>query len=444
VANSPFRVRLHKPLLPEAWRPYALFVPMPLWWVLGLSHFIWFALGLAMFLSLLLRPERVRIPRGFGIWLVLLAWMLASSLEIDTPGRLIGFGFRFSVYAAAAILFLYLYNASPRQVPSAAIVNALAIYWVLIVGGGFLGMAFPHVSFVTPAAHLIPGSLAGNEYVHELVTARFAAVQDFLGYPIGRPQVFFTYTNGWGSGFALVAPFAFAALQQLRSPIRRRALQLILVASIVPVIVSLNRGLWLSLGVGLAYAAMRFAGRGDVRAFVRLAACAAVGAAIVMLSPLGALIGDRFAHQHSNAARHALYVETFDRALESPLVGYGAPRPAESGGYLDSVGTQGQVLYMVFSHGFPGLFLFLGFLAYALGRSRGGKSPPHFWAHVTILIALIQSAFYGLTLQIIVIMAAVALAFREADSNRVAAASEAGQASAPRIRRYPREALSWR
>jgi hypothetical protein len=409
-----YRAR-RRALLPEDWRAYALFVPMPLWWLLGLSHFIWLALGLGMLFSLLLRADHVRVPRGFGIWLVFLGWMFASSFEIDTGGRLVGFAFRFSLYCAASILFLYLYNAPRNEIPARAIVNALAIYWVIVVGGGFLGMAFPGVSFETPAAHLIPGSLAGNDYVHDLVTARFAEVQGFLGYPIGRPQTFFTYTNGWGSSFALLAPFAFAALEHLKSLGRKRALQLVIVVSVVPAIVSLNRGLWLSLGGGLLYVALRSAHRGNIRLFARIALCLALAAAVVILSPLGNLVGERFAHPQSNEARKALYAETFDRAARSPIVGYGAPRPAESGGYLESVGTQGQVLYLVFSHGFPGLFLFLGFLAYALVRSARGKSPSCFWAHAVILIALIQSAFYGLTLQMIVIMAAAGLAFRETE-----------------------------
>jgi polysaccharide biosynthesis protein PslJ len=433
-ALEPIRLR-QRVGLPEGWRAYALFALMPTWWLLGLSHFIWIVLGLGMLLSLLLRADRIRIPRGFGIWIVFLGWMLASSLQIDTAGRLLGFGFRFSLYAAATILFLYLYNASPRRIPTSAIVNALAIYWVIVVIGGFLGMAFPNASFTTPAAHLIPASLASNAYVHDLVTARFAEVQGFLGYPIGRPQAFFTYTNGWGSGFALLVPFAFAALEQMRSWILRRALQAVLVLSLVPAVVSLNRGLWLSLVVSLGYVSLRFARRGDIRPFAQIVLCVIVGAVVVAFSPLGTLVSERFAHQHSNAARKALYAETFDRAFKSPLVGYGAPRPAESGGYLDSVGTQGQVLYLVFSHGFPALFLFLGWLAYALVHSRGGRSPPVFWAHVVILVGLIESAFYGITLQMIIIMAAAALAFRELQSEQTApqprAARERGCARRP-------------
>ena len=42
-------------------------------------------------------------------------------------------------------------------------------------------------------------------------------------------------------------------------------LRLAMAASIVPVVFSLNRGLWLSLGLALMYAMFRFWLRGDFR-----------------------------------------------------------------------------------------------------------------------------------------------------------------------------------
>lgn len=423
--------------LPQGWQAYALFLLLPFWWVLGLSHFIWPVLAIAMLLSLLLRIDRIRIPRGFGIWLVFLGWMLASSAEIDTAGRLLGFALRFSIYASATILFLYLYNAG-KQIPTTAIVYALAGYWLIVVGGGFLGVFFPNVSFVTPAAHLIPGSLAGNAYVQDMVQARFAEVQGFLGYPLGRPQTFFTYTNGWGSGFALLTPFAFAAIEQTKSRRWRRTFQIALFLSIIPVVVSLNRGAWLSIGVAIIYLIMRLAWQKKMRAVGQVVACAAVAGVLIIVTPLGGLVGQRLAHPQSNAARRALYSETFERVKHSPIVGYGAPRPAESQGYLDSVGTQGQVLYLAFSHGIPALLLFLGWLAYVFLRSARRRTRAQFWCHLVILIALVEAPFYGLMLTLVIIMAAAAVALRE---NEPPAAEEETTASA-RARAASREAIA--
>ena len=96
--------------LPRGWQAYALFLPLPLWWALGLSHFIWPVIAAGLLLSLLLRAESLRLPRGFGIWLLFLAWMVASATQIDTVGRFAGFLLRLSIYVAATIVFLYLYN----------------------------------------------------------------------------------------------------------------------------------------------------------------------------------------------------------------------------------------------------------------------------------------------------------------------------------------------
>ena len=410
--------------LPRGWQAYALFLPLPLWWALGLSHFIWPVIAAGLLLSLLLRAESLRLPRGFGIWLLFLAWMVASATQIDTVGRFAGFLLRLSIYVAATIVFLYLYNRR-EMVPARTIVYALAGYWLVVVGGGYLGIFFPNVSFTTPAAHLIPGSIANNQVVQDMITAKFADVQTFLGYPLGRPQTFFTYTNGWGSGFAFLTPFAFGAIAQTMSRTWRRIFQIGLVASVFPLIVSLNRGAWLSLGVAIAYVLIRLAWQQDVRALGRVVIGVAICSLVIVVSPLQGLIGQRLAHGQSNGARRALYAETFHRVAKSPILGYGAPRPAESQSYLDSVGTQGQLLYLMFSHGIPGVILFLAWFGVVFVRTARIRAGPGFWAHVAILIALVEAPFYTLSLQLVVIMVAAALALRELDSEPEVAASRA-------------------
>ncbi len=104
-----------------------------------------------------------------------------------------------------------------------------------------------------------------NQYVYEHVHLQFAEIQHFLGFPVGRPETFFAYTNAWGSAFAILTPFAICAMTQARSRAWRLTLQLAMAAAVVPVVFSLNRGLWLSLGIGLVYATVRFGMRGDYR-----------------------------------------------------------------------------------------------------------------------------------------------------------------------------------
>jgi polysaccharide biosynthesis protein PslJ len=392
------------------WPVYVLFLGVPLWWMLGVSRFMWPVVAMLMLFSLLLRRD-VKIPGNLAIWALFLAWMLVSAVALDTTGRIFGFALRFSLYASVGIFFLYLYNA--REISSRAIAFSLAGYWVLVVVGGYIGLIFPDVEFATPFERFVPGALLSNEYVYDMVHARVSEVQDFLGYPIGRPTTFFTYTNGWGSGFALLAPFAFAAIALTGSRGWKLALGVTVALSLVPVVASLNRGLWISLVVAGLYAVARSLSAPGARRTMRLLAAVGALALVIGVTPLGGLIGERLANGHSNGARQTLYGETFARAAQSPLIGYGAPRPAESSGYLDSAGTQGQVLYLVFSHGFPGLVLFFAWLGHALTRSARAPTPAALAGHFTLLIAAVQAPFYGLLTQMFVVGAAAAVALRD-------------------------------
>jgi hypothetical protein len=56
-------------------------------------------------------------------------------------------------------------------------------------------------------------------------------------------------------------------------------------------------------------------------------------------------------------------------------------------------------------------------------RTARIRAGPGFWAHVAILIALVEAPFYTLSLQLVVIMVAAALALRELDSEPEVVAS---------------------
>ena len=119
-------------------------------------------------------------------------------------------------------------------------------------------------------------------------------------------------------------------------------------------------------------------------------------------------------------------LQAFDRTLDSPLLGYGGPRPSEVRENAPDVGTQGQLWMVLFSHGFPAAALFVGWFAYAFARTWRTRSSLGFWCHVTLLIGLLQMPVYGLLpVQIHVLMVAAALALREADAPRSAHLTEA-------------------
>ena len=412
------------------WPFVALFAGLPVWWALGLIEFVWPIFTLAMLARLVVRG-RVRVPRGFGIWLLFLFWMLASVMQVDTGGRLLGFYLRAIFYASGGILLLFVVNSSEEELPNRTVVNCLVGFWAFVVVGGYLGLLLPSGNFSTVVERLMPGSLLQNEFIRGLVHPRFAQVHDFFGYPVPRPAAPFQYTNTWGSAYALLTPMLVVGLLATLRRSRRPLLLAILAASVVPVVVSVNRGLWLSLGVGLVYGTIRLTLRGNTKAFRAALGVLALGAVVLAFSPLGNLVSTRFENQHSNRTRSNLYSETTDATLESPLLGYGAPRPSQNE-FSPSVGTQGQFWTVLFSHGIPGAFFYTAFFVVALWQTRGATSTVGLWSHVVILVFLVQSPFYGAIPHALhITMAAAGLAYREADRLAKARASRAAALVAP-------------
>jgi hypothetical protein len=389
-----------------------MFVLFPLWWAMGLSAFVWPIFAVPMALSLL--RGHVRAPRGFGVWLLFLLWVLGSATQLGEASRGITFGYRVAIYLAATTIFLYVYNASREALPDRRVILALALFWMVVAAGGFLGLVAPRFEFTSPVEALLPGGLARNQFLHQLVHPAAAQVQDIFGYDTARPKAPFEYTNVWGAVFALTMPFVILAWSVTRSQLWRWAIRVCLVAAVVPVAASLNRGLWLSLGLGLVYAAARMAAAGRVRPLLGLLIGLAIAVGVVLASPLGNLIEARFETSHSVRGRGTLYSEATEGALQSPLLGFGAPRPSESDPSLPEVGTHGQLWLVMYSHGFPGLAFYLGWFGWCFWMTRKGRSRLAFWCNVVVFISLVQLPYYAqLPAQIQVTMVAAALALRD-------------------------------
>jgi hypothetical protein len=423
-------VRSRTPPALPSWPFRVLFVAFPLWWALGLANLIWLLLAVPMALALVTRG-RVRAPRGFGIWLLFLFWMLVSGLAINDI-RIVGWAFRAMLYLAVTVLFLYVYNVPRRILPVRTIAATMAAYWVVVVLGGYLGVLVPHGGFSTPVEKLLPDSLT-TPYVQELVHPKFAQVSGQVsgeasgeeGFP-PRTQAPFTYSNEWAANFAMLVPFVFIALAQLRRAGFRLLLLLLLPLSLVPAFLSLNRGLFLSLAIGLSYAAVRSTLHGRVRA---LAAVVLVAGIVVAVAPALPKRAEQSVGE-SNQTRLTLYAETIQRVAASPLLGYGAPRPSEDPSN-PSAGTQGQLWMVLFSHGLPGLVLYLGWYLWAVWRSRATPSRTRLWTHVTMVMGTMLLPIYGmLPSGLAVFMVAAAVSFRELDAEAAPAVRTTGAATA--------------
>jgi polysaccharide biosynthesis protein PslJ len=401
---------------PRGWQPYAIFLGLPLWWLAGFSFFMW-PLIVAPIVYPLLRRGELRAPRRFGIWLLFVGWMIASGIELHSASRVIAWSWRLSFYLSATVLFLWIYNASRDRVPTRAVINGLAGFWVCVIYGGWLAVVYPTLQLHSPAEYIFPNSLLNNTYFYAHVHLQVAEVQRFLGFEEGRPQTFFAYTNAWGSTCAMLTPIALAALAARPGPVWGRVLKVTLGLSVVPIIFSLNRGLWLSLGFGLAYAAVRFGALRDVRRVIRVLGAVVVVALVIGFSPLGGLVSGRFAHQTGDTSRLARDQAAQSQIAASPVLGYGAPQQNAAVTHTQkSVGTESEIFLLLYSHGVPALFLYGTWMAYTIvrtGKRRTRDSPAVFWVHVALIVAVVQSPYYELTERIPFILVFAALLYRD-------------------------------
>jgi hypothetical protein len=401
VANLPHRATKGA-LLPEGWPLYLLFGAYPLWWLLGVSAFVWPVLAVPMVASLLMR-DRIRAPRGFGVWLLFLAFMIASVTQLDDPGRVVIFVYRAALYGSATVVFLYIYNLSEAMRPG-RIAGLLAVYGGTVILGGFVGLLAPSLSFHSPAESIVPGAILADPWFHDLLHVTTANQIELFSQP--RPSAPFPYTNQWGSNLTLAFPFLIAVAPGRRLP------RLLLVGALVPLIVSLNRGAWVALALGLLYAGFRLGLQGHGRALARVVIIPVAAVIALTLTPLGQVFQERLENPHSNEGRLALYEQASDQVMESPLLGFGATISSERG--LPPVGTHGQMWMILVSHGIPAAALFLGWFGLVLWRTRGVRSEVGFWSNVVVFIALLQVSYYGmLPAQLHLVMAAAALAWRE-------------------------------
>jgi polysaccharide biosynthesis protein PslJ len=420
-------------LLPAGWPVLALFALFPLWWFLGLAALIWVLLAVPMLVWLLLRGSSLRVPKGFGLWAAFLFWMLLSGTQLDEARRLYAFSYRALLYFASTVMFLYVYNLPRSAVPARKVVLALTTFWAVVICLGFVALVIPNARFTTPAALLLPGSIGSNPFVQDLFDAKLAQVQDFIGYDLPRPAAPFTYTNEWGGAVGLLTPMALAGLGMLRSYLARNLIRLLLVASLVPIVISSNRGLWVGLGVGLVYAAVRVALRGNARALFAILGFLALVAGLVTLTPLERYVSDRLANQHSNERRESLGEQAVQGTLDAPLFGHGGPRESQETPNAPEIGTHGHVYLVAFSQGIPGLAFFFGWWLWALVRTSKGATGPPLWCHVVLLVGMLEFFYYDMMpTQLHLMMVVAALAWRELGAaeaaDREAATEETAEA----------------
>jgi hypothetical protein len=387
----------------------------PLWWVLGFAEMAWIPLAVCM-VVLMIRRGGIQVPRGFAVWLLFIVLMGASVIGIDTSGRLIGFVYRALLYVTITVVFVYIYNAR-ETLTVRYVLGVFTLFWLWAVLGGFAGIVAPEFSFRTPLSYVLPQGLQANELIGEMVVRRLTQYNADSWLALDpRPSAPFLYTNGWGNVYSITLPMVVAYLTVIR---RGRVFWLLVLAvplSLIPAFLTLNRGMFIGLAVAAAYLFFRFAMAGRLREVAFLAIIGAIAAVAAVALDIGSKLTDRVETSSSTEDRANLYEETFVRTLQSPLFGYGAPRPSATDG-APSAGTQGHLWMVMFSHGFPALACFVGALLWMFFATRRARSTAMLVLHTVQLVLLVEIFFYGvLPNGLILTFPAAALAMREVRS----------------------------
>jgi hypothetical protein len=425
-----------------AWPIVALVALWPLWWAMGLSAFILVILAVPMTV-ILLRRRPIRVPPGFGIWVVFLIWSIGSvaMLWVQAPhtlvssgsSRLLPFGLRNLDYLGMTVVLLYVGNLSDRVMSRSRMIKLLGLMFIYAVVGGFLGLLAPHLSFTSPVEKLLPGSLRANQYVLSIVHPATAQIESVLGSSAPRPEAPFEYTNTWGNNLSVLLPWFVIAWGVIGKKWQRWTFPVVLLLACVPLIDSLNRGVWIGIGLTVGYVCWRavVAGRPAIPLAVVGALVVAFG--LFAVTPLATTVVSRLQHPHSNSIRSDLSGQAFRAALSSPIVGYGSTRSAigstQGIGIGKSatcvscgnapIGSNGQLWLLLIANGFVGTALYFGFFMYPVWRYRRDRTAIGIAGRLVLLLSLFYALVYSISSSTLIIVAiSMAMLWRNDQAGR--------------------------
>ncbi|MFI7546406.1 O-antigen ligase family protein [Actinoplanes sp. NPDC049599] len=391
-----------RPTALPAWPLASVLAFYPLWWALGLGVLI-FPLMAAPMLVLLLRRRAagrpLLLPPGFAWWLLFLVAVVVSvaALGADPSGtvaepagdRLVAVVYRLSLYASLTVLLVYAGNLTERELPRRRLVKLLGWLFVVTVLGGLLGMVAGRFEFTSPVEWLLPPEVRGKGFVQSLVHPYAAQIMDLVGAEKPRPAAPWGYTNTWGNNFCLLMGWlVVAAWSSRRAGVKLFAL-VCLGVSIVPAVSSLNRGLWIGIGVVVLYVAARYVLMGRIWIIGALLLAGAGLVVALVATPLGDTVTARLDNGKSNGVRTFLVERAIDGFADSPVIGYGSTRNTVGGRNSIAVGESsecercgnftvggnGQFWQLMYAHGAAGTLAYLAFFGYGLWRFRRDRTP---------------------------------------------------------------------
>ncbi|MCW2909109.1 MAG: hypothetical protein JWL68_3898 [Actinomycetia bacterium] len=444
-----------------AWPVTLLLAGVPLWWALGLGDYMFILLAIPMAARLYAWSahgnRRIRVPPGFGLWLLFLLVVVVgvATLAATAPGtlaspvtnRIISYSVRTAGYLADTALLLFAGNLTERELPRQRLAWLLGLVALYTIAGGLGGVFFAHFHFTSPLAAIVPGRLQANNLVlQQQLHPALAQLQSVLGTS-GRPDAPFAYTNEWGNCLALLLPWLIARWWFGGTRRQRMIAVAGVVIGIIPIIYSLNRGLWIGLIFAVGYLGFRLAAQGRLAVLGGLVTALVLAAILIGVTPLGGMIGQRLDNGASNARRGSLAVAATVDAVSSPLVGYGDTRHQQ--GSVQSltvgrstkcptcgngtIGGNGQLWLLLICDGFVGAALYIGFFAYGFWRYRRDTTPFGLAGVLVLLLTFIFMFSYTATgAPLGIAMFSYVMLWRNARARRQQAALAAGEPTSAR------------
>jgi O-antigen ligase len=416
------------PLLPPGWIVFALFGLNPIWWLLGFGGFVW-SIAFVPLGFWALRHHGLRRPPMVGMFILYMLWVLVTMVQLDRFTRVLSFSFRYGAYLSALLLAVYVYNE--RRVTRERFVRWVSYFWIAAILGGYLSFVLPNSRLdPTLASVLLPESIVSNDFVGNLVKPGFAQVQNLFGIDVPRPSTLFPFSNEWGGNVGLLTPFFVASF--LFSSVRRERQfgAIMLLVALPPMIISVNRGLWISVALIFVVIAFRNFFQGRTFALKMLVGGIVILGFLIIATPLGDVVAGRLGDSDVST-REGIYSEAWQGLLDSPLLGWGGPRPSENI-FSPSIGTHGHFFLVMFAHGFVGLILYTVWVGMTIVQSLSPRDPLSMMLASVIIVGGVQMFFYNLLpFSIPIILIAIGLISRTDEPIRPAVAPRAVRRAVP-------------
>lgn len=399
-----------------SWPIVVTLVGWPFWWYLGIveNHiFLLMAIPMLVRMNRWSRREgrQIKLPPGFGLWMLFmivsaagiftLTLVAPETIKSSSGTTIFSFLSRFLDYGGAFVFLVYAGNLTERELPRRRLAWLLGLVGLYCVAGGFLGIVDPHFQLTSPLTHLLPSKLQGLAAVNPGSAQNMAT----LGYTVGRVKAPFAYTNVWGNALAITLPWLVVAWRNYGTRAQGRFVDVVLLLTIIPTIISLDRGLWIGIAAALLYLGVRFAAMGRFALIGALIGTVAVVGVLVVASPIGTLISQREANGKSNQVRSSTSSIAIKDGLTSPIIGYGDSRRMEGGTNSittgrssgcakcgnSEVGTSGQGQLLMVTSGVVGLITYCSFWLFGIWRYRRDRSP---YGLCGVLVLVLSFVFF--------------------------------------------------